>query len=835
MMKYLRGLRGELTPEQEILRNRLVMGGVSGFGCYFFAFDAVIFSAFIAYLSFNAALYVMQKSEIWRPEERWFAAIILDVMMAFAVMLREPEHMSIFWPIILWMILGNGFRYGLKWLFVAAFMSAATFGIVVLSTAYWQQNFSLGMALVLALLVIPAYCSTLIRKISHAKEQAEMASKAKSYFLASVSHELRTPLNAIIGYGNHLKQSEMPRSQKEMVEASVLAGEHLLHLIEQLIEVAKTGTGTAQVKNTTFRPTEIVTEIRDIMAVRIEEKGVTLHLQAEPLSDRLIDGPGDVIRNILLNLVGNAVKFTESGSISVSSGFETKNGRNIVWFTVADTGIGIASAAIERIFHPFQQADDTVMNRFGGTGLGLSICKQLVEQINGSISVESEIGQGSRFRIEVPVEEVGEELQGNDRNAAAIVNILSFGEMEPGLLANAQSEDNFVVRHIGCKNVGDLENALGSVNLRDYNVALISEKLANQIDSENNIWRSFAEAEIAPVLVSDADSIDVEDISLRAAFASVLPPSPDFAELRSAIRIGCSFARHFRLPQEEQMPAISIYHPQKILVADDNRTNRNVLAAILQSAGHEVAMVTDGDEALEALEQGGFDILLLDINMPRLNGIDACSMWRQIEGGRQHLPIIGVTADATPETEQRCLNAGMDMRITKPVDAKLLLAAIEQHCSGNPGLEDAVNSAINDASEVVVSFSGEKIGASGAIDPVQMDYLFSIGDTAFVQSMIEGFFEDVEQIIEPLRTSVETGDVTQFRFYAHALKSSGNNMGAKKLASYCARMEKISEPDFAQHRRAYLARIEEDLTQAVSALRDSAAEPALAPVIRRTG
>ncbi len=190
---------------------------------------------------------------IWRQEERWLAAIILDVTMAFAVMLQEPEGMSVFYPIILWMILGNGFRYGVRWLFVAAVLSTLTFGFVVVSTPYWQHNITLGLGLVLALLVIPAYCSTLIRKISHAKEQAETASKAKSYFLASVSHELRTPLNAIIGYGNHLRQSEMPRNQKEMVEASVLAGEHLLHLIEQLIEVAKTGTGSAQVKTSSFR------------------------------------------------------------------------------------------------------------------------------------------------------------------------------------------------------------------------------------------------------------------------------------------------------------------------------------------------------------------------------------------------------------------------------------------------------------------------------------------------------------------------------------------------------------------------------------------------------
>jgi two-component system, sensor histidine kinase RpfC len=835
MMGYLRGLRGELSPEQEILRNRLVMGSVSGFGCYFFAFDTVIFSSFLAYLSFNAALYVMQKHDIWRPEERWLAAIILDVMMAFAVMLREPEHMSIFWPIILWMILGNGFRYGLKWLFVAAVLSAATFGIVVMSTAYWQQNFSLGIALGLALLVIPAYCSTLIRKISHAKEQAEMASKAKSYFLASVSHELRTPLNAIIGYGNHLRQSDMPRSQKEMVEASVLAGEHLLHLIEQLIEVAKTGTGSAQVKNTTFRPTDLVTEIRDIMAVRIEEKGITLNLQAEPLSDRLINGPGDVIRNILLNLVGNAVKFTESGAISISSGFESRAGQNVIWFTVADTGIGIAESAIERIFHPFQQADETVLNRFGGTGLGLSICKQLVEQVSGSISVNSEIGQGSIFRIEVPVEEATGQTPDQERPSEGTVNILSFGEMEPGLLASAQSQDNFIVRHIGCRTAAELEAAFQTIDLRDFSVALISEKLAKQLETDNKIWRRFADAEIAPVLVSDTEEVDIDDVSLRAAFASVLPPSPGFAELRSAIRIGCSFARHFRLPQGDEVPAVSIYRPQRVLVADDNRTNRNVLAAILQSAGHEVAMVTDGDEALEALEQGGVDILLLDINMPRLNGIDACAMWRQIEGGRQHLPIIGVTADATLETEQRCLNAGMDMRITKPVDAKLLLAAIEQHCGDSGRMEQAVASAINERSDVVVSFSGEKIPNSGAIDPVQIDYLFSIGDTAFVQSMIEGFFEDVEQIIEPLRLSVEAADVSEFRFYAHALKSSGNNMGAKRLASYCGQMEKISEPDFAQHRHAYLAKIEDELTQAVAALRGSAAQPALAPVISRTG
>ena len=811
--------RAVLTPEQEILRNRLIMGGAAGIGCFFFAFDAVIFAAFFAFLSCNAVLYIMQRYELWRQEERWFAAIILDVVMAFAVMLREPEHMSIFYPVLLWMILGNGFRFGLRWLFVASGLSAVAFGVVVATTAYWQPNQILGYSLTAALLIIPTYCSTLIRKISLAKEQAEIASRAKSYFLASVSHELRTPLNAIIGYGNHLRQTDMPRSQKEMVEASVLAGEHLLHLIEQLIEVAKSGTASAKIKTVAFSPTELLTEIRAIMAVRAEEKGLALQLQAEPLSDRIVNGPSDVLKNIMLNLIGNAVKFTDSGSISVSSGINEHAGKHNIWFTVSDTGIGIADAATDHIFDPFRQADETVLNRFGGTGLGLAICKQLVEQVNGTISVASRIGQGSTFRIEVPIEMIVNSTDTTSPQTDDLIRIISFGELQPELLAGAQAFDNFVVQHVNCLSVAEMSIAVAELDLRQFNVALVAGHLAQQLDQDNSIWASFADAEIAPVLVKNADALDLEEVALRASFASVLPPSPGFDEIRSAIRIGCSFGRQLRLPHTEAVPSVIIYKSRKILVADDNRTNRNVLAAILEAVGHEVSMVTDGDEALEALEKSQFDILLLDVNMPRLNGIDACAMWRQIEGGRQHLPIVGVTADATCETEVQCKNAGMDLRLTKPVDSKLLLATIENFCGkSDRSTSQAVNDEALDPLDIVVPLRSASPAIPDAIDPTQFQYLMSIGDANFVAGMIEGFFEDVEQIVEPLRKSVFSNNVREFRFCAHAFKSSGNNMGAKYLAALCGKLEKITEADFADHRHAYLEKIEYELNRATSAL-----------------
>ena len=819
MTNALAKLRGVLSPEQEILRNRLLMGVPAGISCYFLAFDSLIVAAFVTYLSCNAALYVMQKIGIWRAEERWFAAIILDVLMAFTVMLREPEHMSIFYPILLWMILGNGFRFGVKWLFVAATLSTAAFGIVVATTSYWQPNQILGYSLTGALFIIPAYCSTLIRKISHAKEQAEIASTAKSYFLASVSHELRTPLNAIIGYGNHLRQSEMPRNHKEMIEASVLAGEHLLHLIEQLIEVAKTGSGSAEVKKTLFRPTDLLSDIRAIMAIRAEEKSLILQLQAEPMSDGLVNGPSEVLRNILLNLTGNAIKFTEAGTVSLASGIVDHGGNESIWFSVSDTGIGIAESSINLIFQPFQQADETVLDRFGGTGLGLAICKQLVEQVNGTISVTSDIGKGSSFRIEVPVDVVIAQDGPPESISDIAVKIISFGDVAPDILASAQSLEHIVVRQISCRTVGEMAKAIESVDLSQFDVALVAEALVLATEIDDPIWTQFADAEVAPVLVRGVGAVDIEDIRLRAAFASILPPSPNFDQLRSAIRIGCSFAHKLRVPHIDDAPITRTGRPRRVLVADDNRTNRNVLAAILQAAGHEVTLVADGDEAIEALEQSAFDILLLDVNMPRLNGIDACIMWRQIEGGRQHIPIVGVTADATAETEHRCKNAGMDLRLTKPVDAKLLLSTIEQYCSEPNRFDFGSVEATANPLSVVVPFNGTKLDISHAIDNAQLDYLHSIGDSTFVTGMIDGFFEDVVQLQGPLRLAVEQGDVQEFRFCAHAIKSSANNIGAKHLAALCGKFEKITESDFSEHCHAYLVKIESEVARATNALR----------------
>jgi two-component system, sensor histidine kinase RpfC len=803
----------DFTHEREMVLNRFALGFTAWFASFWLHPDPFISGAFLSYLAVNTIIFLALK-RTWIPHAQIrLTAILLDIAMGVSVIAWSPETMSFIYPTFLWMTLGNGFRFGMKWLLIAAVLSATAFGWIVSTTAYWADKAVLGYSLTVALLVIPGYCSTLIRKLSDAKNAAEEANRAKSYFLASVSHELRTPLNAIIGYGNHLIQMDMPRQQHEMVDASVRAGEHLLHLIDQLIQIARNDSGAPIVEMKPMQATHVIAEIRDIMAVKAQEKGLAIYLHAEPFSDQTVIAPTDIVRNILLNLIGNAIKFTESGSISIHIAVENTPQKASMVLRISDTGIGIAREAQGRIFEPFQQADETVLNRFGGTGLGLAICRQLLDQVGGAISVESELGRGTTFTVSIPVSI--EQTAETPAEGEAAVKILALGHFENSLLTKAQVAGNYHVRNIACSSTAELRDAVAQAKLSDFAIAMIDEILARQLASDDPVWQQFADSQVATVLVTTTSDIDLADVELRAAFATIIPASPDFDQLRSAIRIGCSFAN----PNSNSIvkaQEIQQYTPRHILVADDNRTNRNILAAILEKAGHRVSMVCDGDEALEALEKGGFDILLLDVNMPRLNGIDAARMWRQIEGGRSRVPIVGVTADATTETELRCLAAGMDKRLTKPVNAALLLQTIEEQCGSTPTV--TIPDRVDDPMAVVVELEQSTDKANDPIDAGHIKYLRTIGDETFIREMMESFAADADESLQRFGDAVQQHDVESFRFAAHAMKSCSNNIGAKLLGAYCARLEKITEDEFASQGAAHLQWIADALQTSKDAL-----------------
>lgn len=805
------GMDGQVRDrEHEMIKNRIILiiiawssfaildassGLIIGFGVYFIVSIAV------------AIAYRMHP----KPSSlRRFLGLCIDFGAAAFLFQIGGESFAAVYPALLWVILGNGFRFGVNWLYLASAMAAIAFGWTIYSVDYWRNSPSLSIGLLVALIVIPAYCSTLITKISQAKEEAEAANKAKSLFLASVSHELRTPLNAIIGYGTHLLDMKLPEKQHQMVATSVSAGRHLLHLINQLLNFAHSESRDELPEPKPFSLVDVLSEVRDIMQIAADEKNLEIILQAEPSSDQVISGQLGYIRNILINLTSNAVKFTEAGSITLRCGFNSTKDQGQMWVSVTDTGPGIPVDAQQKIFDVFQQANDTIANEFGGTGLGLAICQKLANQMNGGISVDSELGSGSKFTLSFPTEVLDTSETRLNQDCVRILSLTR--DLDAPVICN---DDNQPIKidHIQCHESDDIGEILGRRNLESYDIALLDEAIASEHDDQSLLWAAFRDAKLPPVLFAEDKKKNLKDLQLRAAFATLLPPGSDFSAIRSAVQIGCSFVGSTarRQPESNDNARTPDIAPVRVLVADDNRTNQMVLETILANAGHEVTVVEDGEKALEELETGTFEIVFLDVNMPIMGGIECCRLWRQIEGPRKHIPIIGLTADSTEETEKKCLDAGMDLRMTKPIEAGELIEVIASQ-TANTATTPA-NEIDTDPMGVVSNFDSKlRRPEPPAVDPTQLDYLLSIGDEAFVQSIIEAYLEDTSEILVAFRKSVDDESVDDFRFHAHAFKSGASNVGASYLVETCSKLEVITEREFMERRHEYLTKIEQQVT-----------------------
>ncbi len=788
--------------ETEIFRNRFILGTVTITLSYFFVHDQRILNTFSIYLGIAILLWITQKRNLLPSNVRLTIGLLLESVMGFYLLKLDSAGLAFIYPMYLWTILGNGFRFGVKWLALASLFTSLSFALTIYTQPFWQQNLGLSISLLVALIVIPAYCSSLIKKLSQAKEKAEMANRAKSYFLASVSHELRTPLNAIIGYGTHLSEMNLSPSHLKMVNSSVSAGQYLLQLIEQLLQLGKSDTQNDKIEMEDFNVTDILVESRDILNIRAQEKGLDLILQSETNSYDHYNGPVKEIKNLILNITSNAIKFTEHGKIIIRSSVKDNNGKLSLLLSITDTGIGIDNKNISNIFEPFQQADNTIMERFGGTGLGLAICKQIIDALGGTISVDSEIGQGSVFKLSIPITPA-EASHAEEVNANIMcTKIISLGKEKEDTLLQAQCSGQYFITHYDCSSVKSISDKISEIDLEEYDIALLDQSIVGDIDSSEAFWKPFQQSKTACVLMSDNENIDIHKINIQASFASILSPATSFNSFRQAMKIGSSFIDNSVLEQiyedNEDVEAASIKsasaennNNKNILVVDDNRTNRMVLESILLSDGFNVSLVNDGDEALQILEEKSFDVMLIDVNMPRLNGIEATKLWRHMEAGDGHLPIIGVTADATEETLEKCLNAGMDERITKPVEAKKLISKVRDYCNN---IASSENKSSNHEAKTTCSII-DKVDET-IIDLSRIDYLESIGNRDFVRLVIDSYCDETKDIIAQLHSEDGPCNLEAFRFATHALKSSANNIGAFKLSEICKKYESIIESEY---------------------------------------
>ncbi|GAB4072706.1 hypothetical protein GCM10028812_51460 [Ancylobacter sonchi] len=710
------------------------------------------------------------------------------------------EIASLFFPIYLWVIFGNGFRFGLSQLAVAIPVATLSFAAVVWTTPYWYEQWHLSAGLLIGLVILPAYSGTLIRKLSQATKVAEEASRAKSLFLASVSHELRTPLTAIVGMTGLLRGTPLVPEQREMVETVDVATHSLRSLIDGLLDLSRIEAGRMPVPEGPFDLLALLLDARRLVESQARERGLSFDIHVTPRTPLYLSGSRQHLHEVLINLVGNAVKFTHQGGVTLAVDAEPEESGSLrLTVEVSDTGIGIALADQARIFEDFTQADPSILNRFGGSGLGLSIVRRLIHLMGGTVAVESEPGMGSTFRFHLTVLPVSdEELAGEepwrDQGVALVCRDVSPLTTFLAALSSLGITPIIVDPRLGPARMFP-PDAMGAIRvLFEPDTRLLPLPAPASSSSSR------------PLLIRPGAGAGLSDMETRHSCASLLGDSPTVAELRRALTVACRIAAR-STGQVTEAPRSLASQPRHLLLADDNRINQKVFRRILEGAGHSVLVVESGEQALDVLAERAdeIDLVLMDFNMPDTDGLEASKLYRMMATGADRLPIVGLTADATAQGDQRWRQAGMDACLIKPIEPSALLAAVDR-LARKTGAAWIPVPRLADAKEAAVS----------ALDDRAIESLRQLGGARFATELMEDYLLDAEVILRRLVETAERGDLLAFRNEAHALQSSSANVGALALGTFCLPWRELR----AQELRAGAAELQRQADEELHRTRD---------------
>ncbi|HMC12920.1 MAG TPA: ATP-binding protein, partial [Gallionellaceae bacterium] len=547
----------------------------------------------------------------------------------------------------LWVIFGNGFRFGKKYLFHAQLLSIAGFVIATQVSPYWEVHETIIYSVLLMLLALPVYVSALIGRIETAKQRADEANAAKTRFVANMSHEIRTPLNGIVGITTLFRTTPLNHEQQELIDTLDSSSRLLMSLLNNVLDFAKIEEGKLAIELTNFSADVLLQDTARIFRPLAESKGV--HLDTNITSEiGPLRGDPHRLQQVLANLLGNAVKFTERGSIILSLSLLQRNEHDChVRFEVVDTGLGIPASAQGRIFESFTQADISTTRRFGGSGLGLTIARHLVEAMGGHLLFESSENLGSRFWFDLTL----------------------------GKAARIQPNKATVVPLEEAKDV-------------DFGYAL------------------------------------------------------------------------------------------NILVCEDDATNQKILMRLLELAGHHVTLSANGEEMLDQLEHGSFDLVIADLNMAGMSGTDALKLYRFIRPDDTGTRFILFTADATMNARQAAKEAGFDAFLSKPVDAPTLFGTVAKLLDLPATIsENWLNTAMSMPGSSPVP-NTQKAGV--VLDDTTLRDLENLGasDTLFVDRLLRNYMLDSEALLVRIEQAIENRHYGSVREYCHALKGNSLSIGA---------------------------------------------------------
>jgi two-component system sensor histidine kinase RpfC len=765
---------------------------------------------FVAYMGLSAVVLAWNLGSDSISHARRCIALFADIAIVSWSMWYFGDKALPCVLVYVWVTLANGFRYGPSYLLISLGASLAGFGTVLATSDFWQNHLGAGIGLTLGLVALSLYVLSLVKRMFDALAHAEAANQAKRRFISVVSHELRTPLNAIVGMSDLLRDTQLSREQADMLQTLRSSSRVMMGLVEEVLDFSKIEAGKLVLERTDFDLHALVNSTCRILSSQATARGVEFVVSIMPEVPPAVRGDAHHLRQVLINLAGNAVKFTEHGSVTVhvSSQAETESGVRLK-FSVRDTGIGIAPEAQHRIFESFTQADQSTTRRFGGTGLGTTIAKQLVELMGGRIGMESAVGLGSTFWFETELEKQPERTGAvAGELAGARVLLVGFPQAQREMLEQSLSGWGAAPVAVGSVDEG-VTRLVAEISLaKPYHSALLYSG-GKDLQLAQRFRRSAPDPAPPVVLAMERTAEVPRFAALSAGFGAVLELPFEKRQLFNVLHsvTAGEEAREGVVRLQDYARRGGAPKGLHVLVADDNPTNREVLARILERGGHTATLVSDGERALDALENSRFDIALIDRNMPRLSGIETVQAIRLTQGARERMPVVVLSADVTPEAKHECLEAGADAFLGKPIEAARLLEELQTLCAGK---QDAVKPATIEG--LRPSARAAIQGPAPVVNPDTLADLEELGSSpAFMDKLIGVFVADNVTLMAKIESALAARNVAEFRSHLHAMKGSAASMGAERLTVYCKDMGRLSDAEVKLQIPALLKTLREEL------------------------